>query len=235
MILKQGQGVKDMNQSRYPLNHDPLKFTSQGEVIPYYGTSIISDIKDRGVLPILADLRDRLMDSLYGPDLILMPEDSWHMTIMTLLRQRDRGGDLWPDALKGKDFSEVDSYLKDLVDQVEKPGRIAMRVKDFDTSSLYLEPVDDQMGQLLQDYRDRIAQATGIRHPNHDRYHFHITLAYISSGDFKRESDLETFNQDLTDFLNKRLGVIEFGPPNFVIFNDMLSYHEDLSERGGLY
>ncbi len=41
-----------------------------------------------------------------------------------------------------------------------------------------LLPADDAMEARLRRLRDRLAEVTGIREPDHDRYRFHITLAY---------------------------------------------------------
>lgn len=73
---------------------------------------------------------------------------------------------------------------------------------------------------------------SGIRHPNHTSYKFHITLAYVLEE--YNEEEIVTVDQVCTQLavdLKSQVDYIEIERPVFTIFNDMHHYETDLNKR----
>ena len=111
-----------------------------------------------------------------------------------------------------------------------------MEPEIYKAHRIVLCPADEESGRKLKDYRDTVSAATGIRHPGHDTFRYHISLAYrLQEFSQEEKQEEEAISKELTEVIKKRVAPFCIPAPQFVIFNDMMSYEPDLSKRGKLY
>lgn len=221
------------------INDTVYKFDQEGKPLPYYGNTIISFLnKDKW--PIFNEavkIQDALKDSVFAEWLSFLPTSSLHMTVLTLCREIDRGTKYWPPQIRTDDcFHEIDEALKKIVGMISRVEHIMMEVDYCEVTKIVLKPYRKEDEKKLTDYRNKIAEATGIRHPWHDGFRYHISLDYkIKELDKYQKAVSNELCRELTKRLKKCVMPFKIPAPEFVIFNDMMSYETDLSKRGDLY
>jgi|GEM_PF-1406148 len=222
-----------------PPNDAHLKFTPDGFARPYYGNTIISYLTepDSDVYQASVAVQNEIKASPLADCLVFLPPSSFHFTVLTLCREIDRHGIYWPQYIPGETkFKEIDRILSDKVAQIPYPNHIQMRMVGGTEKHIALEAAGEKDRQKLKNYRDTVAELTGIRHYLHDTFRYHVTLTYINR---KNDQGLLVEKEALRKRLDRIL--IDYNPvfsaPSavFAIFNDMLSYETDLSKRGDLY
>ena len=224
---------------------DPLKFTSTGQVRPYYGNTIIApyDVPEAGeegqaVIQAAQKVQERFKASPLASKLAFLPPSSFHTTIYTLLRVRDRGTARWPKWLSDRyqHFAEVDQAVYDRIADIPVPCDVQMRCEQVTAHKLLLSPATPEDEAKLRGYRDQVAARMEIVEEGHNSYVFHISLSYhlvdLDAEDQRLEQGIAELA--LRDF-QAAIPIFSLPVPRFVIFNDMLSYHEDLKARGDLF
>lgn len=216
------------------------KFDKNLKPIPYYGTTIISYM-NTDEFPIFhaAEWAQNELKkcSFAKTKLAFLPSDSFHMTIESLCREVDRGGPTWPPMIPADArFPQIDATLKEIVDSIPMPEHIMVEVDSCEVTKIVLKPHSAEDAEKLKQYRDQVADKTGIHHPWHDGFRYHITLDYkVFDLNEKEEAERDAVCDVLTAELKKRVAPFEVPKAKFVIFNDMMSYYPDISKRGPLY
>lgn len=216
------------------------KFGKDGIPRPYYGNTVISCIRREQNLQVweAADwVQEQLKKTNFAGNLTFLPKDSFHMTIIPLCRHIDRETDRWPAYIpRDAKFSEIDPILKEKIDALLPLGRACMEVEECQPTKIMLHPVDDASNQVLRTFRDRASKATGIRHPRHDEYRFHISVSYKwKAFTEEQQAECDRVCAELAQVLKERVEPFWVPEPTFMVFNDMLSFHPELSWRGDLF
>ncbi len=90
---------------------------------------------------------------------------------------------------------------------------------------LRLKPANDDTKSALKACRDNLSELTGIRHPTHDEYHFHITLSYkVINLDEEQQAELEQTCLRIEERLNQSFGELTHGAVEFCVFEDMFEF-----------
>ena len=207
------------------------KFFENGDVRTYPGNTVVADVTPTcSAYSVMVSLRQMVIDSGLDKYLILLPTDSYHMTVIRGLNDQVRSSDnYWPKGLaKDTPMTEVDDYITKAVTSVKMPEKIRMKfhqavLNDGDLKVL-LVPADEEQNKILRDYRDAVATAIGLFLPGHDEYRFHITLAYvrvIAEGEdmARMEAMIEEMNRRI-----KGQPDIEITAPYMAYYNDMLAF-----------
>lgn len=161
------------------------KFHEDGTARRYPGNTVIADVVPGiSAYDVMTHLRRMAIEAGFGGDMILLPEDSYHMTVLRGLNDLVRTDGFWPSALdRNAPMTAVDDYVSAAVAGAGLPGPISMRFdgvivgnEDF---RVRVVPANDEQERTLRAFRDRAADAIGLRLPGHDVYTYHITLAYM--------------------------------------------------------
>lgn len=218
---------------------DKYKFDEQGNVIPYYGNTIISFLnqKEEPMYQASCQVQEQMKKTAFADCLAFLPPSSFHVTIQSLCRVRDKGTPQWPAYIpENIKFGKVDSILKKRVDDIAVPDDIVMIFEECLVNKLVVKPYDKQCQDKLKAYRDQVAEVTEIRHPWHDEFKYHISLNYVVRMlDEKQIDACNSFCRDVTEKLKGEAKPFKLSKAEFVIFNDMFSYETDLGKRGELY
>lgn len=105
------------------------KFEPDGSPRWYPGNTVIADVTagSSGYVA-MTRVREMALASGIGDTLILLPEDSYHMTVLRGLNDQVRTDAFWPAALpKDAPMSAVDDYVSRAVARVPMPGPARMR------------------------------------------------------------------------------------------------------------
>ncbi|MBR2634546.1 MAG: DUF1868 domain-containing protein [Clostridia bacterium] len=206
------------------------KFYEDGSVRRYPGNTVVADVTpESAAYEVMLHLRKRVLEEGLDSHLILLPEDSYHMTVIRGLNDQVRSDEFWPARLpKDLPMDEVDDYISAAVASAAMPGRIRMRfdcVKCGKSCMVArLLPADEKQEKILLDFRDAVADAIGLRLPGHDSYHFHISLGYTrivpeGEDEVRLQRLLEEFNAYL-----KTQPPFETTPPYMAYYNDMMAF-----------
>ncbi len=180
----------------------------------------------------MCTVRARLLETGLAPLFILLPEDSYHMTVLRGLNDRVRDDAFWPPALpKDAPFAQADDYVARGIASVPNPGPIRMafdRVHvDAADLRVRLKPADPLQAKVLREYRDKAADALGLRLPGHDAYTYHMTLAYTRF--LPDEAQAERLRQwvKAMDALLSEQPSFETDAPYMAYYADMLFFSPD--------
>ena len=214
-----------------------FKFHENGTAACYPGNTVIADVRPGNpAYDVMAACLRMLREAELSDLFICLPEDSYHMTVIRGVNDRVRSKQYWPEALdEGAPMKEADAYMRAAVERVAGIGNIRMR---FDCAAITAEdfrirltPADGAQAQVLERYRDAVADSVGLRLPGHDAYRYHITPAYTWR--LPDEVQAERIGK-LADRMNEMLkvqGEVLLDPPHFAWYRDMLSFSDRPIER----
>ena len=214
------------------------KFYEDGKIRRYPGNTVVADVTPGcRAYDVMTHLRQMVIDAGFDNELILLPEDSYHMTVFRGLNDQVRTDSHWPARLsKETPMEAVDDYISAAVASAVVPGPARMRFDKVSWSNncciICLVPADDAQKETLLAFRDRAADAVGLKLPGHDEYVFHISLGYtriIVEG--KREEERLALIEKMNRYIATQ-PVFETGVPYMAYYDDMLKFSPVRIPRG---
>lgn len=169
-----------------------IKYHEDGTVRTYPGNTVVAALTPgSGGYEVMAQLRQMVVQAKMESHVILLPPDSFHMTVISGLNDQVRKDTHWPSALpKEIPMEQVDDYISAAVERVGLPGPARMKFHRVHFSKncmvVRLKPADEEQERILRTFRDQVAREVGLKLPGHDDYHFHSSLGYtwvIPEGD----------------------------------------------------
>lgn len=174
----------------------------------------------------LAELRERLRGLPWGQRFAFTDLESLHMTLFQGVIETQREPQYWPhDLAVDTPIDTVTDYFADRLEDFSGPGPFAMRIAEVTPLGLMLTGATDADEATARAWRDGLVGPFDHRTPGHDAYTFHVTLAYII--DWLPDAMLSDYRQalaELTEEFQRRIPVLELGPPAFCTFSDMNSF-----------
>ena len=213
---------------KYP-NGVPNKFDPDGNVQHFPGNTIISHLSNSSDLySSLLGLYGKLKESPLSHLYTLLPPSSWHMTVFEGVVDKIRNPDHWPsdlalDASLEDCTALFETKLSSFDLQTPFPYKLSItgfnRLKNGISLAIKPHAADNE---ALRGLRDRLADRLQLRVPNHDRYGFHIGVAYF----LRHLTDDQ--KAELTNLLSENLKDMpkefELGAPEFCTFEDMFAF-----------
>ena len=205
------------------------KFHPDGSVRTFPGNTVISFVPaDSHIYREAVWAQNQLRPLPFAHKFGFLPPSSFHMTVFELLCDQVRRSERWSAQLPlDMTLGETDTFFINTVPPVPRPASLRMHYAYLDPIScaLYLEAADVETTNALRRYREQLAQATGIRFPDHDRYQFHISLAYrlIELSD-EEQTELDALLARLDQRLQQSFGLFEAPPPTLTFFDDMFDF-----------
>lgn len=215
------------------------KFAADGRVLPFAGNTIICHLPQQGAgseaFDALLDVYRALPGEPWARKVTALPPSSYHMTIFGGANDKARRYPLWPAGLPlDMPMADCDRILGERLRAFrlgDEAGPYRMRVNmeappaSETPLTVRLLPADDAMEARLRRLRDRLAEVTGIREPDHDRYRFHITLAYQVAPLTPEEED--AWRRSLAAWkamIARRAPIITLGNPEYCLLKDMFAF-----------
>lgn len=210
--------------------HVGQKFNQNGSMCDFAGNSIICPVPAcSATMRKLTQLRNTIARETWQSHYAFLPSSSYHMTVFDLICDQVREPEYWTRAL-GLDSTlpEIDTFVIDRWLTLAPPPVLIMRFQALvigEMVTILLKPDDDQVNAQLHAYRNLLAEAFEIRHPNHDNYVFHITLAYgITHLAGEEKKAVEEKMQLWNEVLRKDLVLIDLLPPRLTFFQNMTHF-----------
>lgn len=203
------------------------KFYEDGRARRYPGNTVVADVTPGcSAYKVMVHLGRMVSDADLLDHYILLPSDSYHMTVIRGLNDQVRTDEFWPKALpKNAPMEIVDDYVSEAISRAGLPGPVRMK---FDTVSINascavanLIPADDEQNRMIRDFRDRAAAEIGLFLPKHDTYKFHISLAYTRI--VPEAERVEALRTEMDRYISEQSEFITTAP-YMAYYNDMLAF-----------
>ena len=208
------------------------KFHADGTFRTFRGNSVVCPIDlDAPQVELLRGVQRRSREQPFGPLLAQLPPESFHMTAFDLVCEQVREPAKWTselpldepleqaDAWMAEQLRPLRLWAADLTVRFERIGPI------HTTLHAVVVPADAATRDALSAFREAAAEATGVRHPNHDHYAFHVSLAYLlyeMTDDEQRAFD--RFATGEAERLRGSFGELRLGFPELVFFDTMAEF-----------
>ena len=212
----------------YTLKGAENKFDDRGNPLPFPGCTIICNI------PLNTNLSDQIISlqkniENFNPEktYFYLPPSSFHMTLFDCCNFNTKNTNYWPSDI------DPDMGYKDIAIELNKriqnyifPEEFNLKIKMFFGGySIILEPYSEKDEKILRNCRDELSSLLKIKFENHQRYTFHITLAYILRELNQIEiKNLIEFNKQLSFDFSRKFSKITFKKPEMCTFKDMLEF-----------
>lgn len=217
------------------------KFDGDGRPRRFRGNSIICPLPpDAPQIAVLGRVMERFRAGIFARCFTELPRSSHHMTVFDLVCEQIRRPERWSSRMPlDLPLEEVDATFEGWLGPLKPwPSVLRMRFDDAGPSDvtfhLRLSPADAATRDSLAAFREAVSAATGVRHPVHDRYRFHLSLAYqrvwMSPGERRV---FEALMDELETELGRGFGELVLGPPQLVLFDDMFAFPTQRSGTGG--
>ena len=203
------------------------KFYLDGSVRRYPGNTVVADVTPEcPAYEVMQTVRKMWEESGLAHHYTLLPEDSYHMTVIRGLNHQVRKEGFWPEGLdKNAPMTEVDDYVSAAIAASRLPQGARMRFREIYASRscviVKLDPADAEQDRILRSFRDRAAEKIGLYLPKHESYTFHISLAYtltVPTGE--EDTALQALKKRINDYLATA--------PEFVTSEPYMAYYDDM-------
>ena len=212
----------------YTLKGAENKFDDKGTPLPFPGCTIICNI------PLNSHLSDQIIFfqkkmKNFNPEqtYFYLPPSSFHMTLFDCCNLNTKNTKYWPtDIDPDMDYKNIAIELNKRIQNYIFPEELNLKLKIFFGGySIVLEPFSEKDEKILKNCRDELSSLLKIKFENHQRYTFHITLAYILRELNQIEiKNLIEFNKQLSFDFSKKFPKITFTKPEMCTFKNMLEF-----------
>lgn len=207
------------------------KYDAQGKARLFPGHTIVCHLNQPGpTFTALTEIVAQLRTQVGTRNITWTPPASYHMTVFDGVTNEGRRPGDWPHMLPlDASLEECNRYVGERLRKFDLGLDLPIRMVPDESQAVYtntqfpLRPIDAAENKRLRDLRDRLVQATGIRHASHDSYGFHSTFGYyIRQFDtLAEERRYQALWLEAIRELRRRVPVIELGAPEFCLFDSM--------------
>lgn len=233
-----------MHNTQHYTHEVGRKFEADGSARMFPGNTVLCFVEPQSPIGRAATaFGTEIGQQPWGAKWAMLPPSSFHMTVMDLLCDQVRSPKRWSSQLVlDADLRDTDVFFGARVPALPVPQQLVMRVDAIDSRDgilVMLEPAEAATDKALREHREALAQATGVRAPDHDTYRFHISIAYrLIVLDEAEEASLAALCGAWEGRLRAAGGRIELGAPELCFFDDMtrfvpLAERHELRSRGG--
>jgi len=206
-----------------------VRYDASGNFLPEPGNTIVCHLQRRSASETaLLHLRERML-TLPGADgLAFTPASSLHMTLFQGVIDSRRQHPYWPADIPLKTgIDDMTRRFMTRLDGFDGSGPFKVKAVEVTPTGIRVEGVTEADAQVMQAWRDQLADTFGYRHPDHETYVFHITFAYVIRGlPDASAPQWQRFLDEGLVLLQREAPVIELREPAFCRFRDMKHFEE---------
>jgi hypothetical protein len=212
-----------------PIPHHGIRYDSSGRFLTERGNTVVCHLVEGSEsAAAILEARTRYTTMPAADKLAFTAPSSLHMTLFQGIIETRRALPYWPGDVPVE--TPVDDMTGIFMDRLAhfRPGKaFAVEVKHATPLGLVVDGVTDGDRAVLRDWRNRLADLLGYRHPDHETYAFHITFAYmIERFDDETLAAWFPFLEEVAADIRRRAPVIELRAPAFCAFDDMNHFEE---------
>lgn len=217
------------NLTSDPIPHLGRRYDAFGTFLTERGNTVVCHlVEESESARVILEARAQFMAMPGAEKLAFTAPSSLHMTLFQGIIESRRALPFWPEDVALE--TPVDDMTAIFIDRLArfKPGEaFAVEVTHATPNGLAVDGVSKRDRAVLKDWRDRLADLLGYRHPDHETYGFHITFAYlIERFDDATMASWLTFLENVAQDIRRRSPVIELRAPAFCAFDDMNHFEE---------
>ena len=146
------------------------KFNHEGGMNHFPGNTIVSNLyEDPAVMDVIHRIQEGYRSLPFAYKYHLMPEGSIHMTVFELLCHYNRTPECWAkDLLLDAAVEETDVFFHQRLQSLEMIQGFQMKPISVKGTNLSVIPSSENVRVTLENFRNLLAEVTGVRFPNHD-------------------------------------------------------------------
>lgn len=212
-----------------PSRHFGRRYDASGRFLPEPGNTIVCHlVTGTETERALAEARRRYLAMPEAGQLAFTPLSSLHMTLFQGIIEYRRTEGFWPaDIPLDTSIDDMTAILSQRLQDLAPGPAYRMRVVEALPTGLTLEGATASDRLALKEWRDRLADLFGYRHPDHDDFVFHITFAYVI--DWFSDEALQRWQvmlREVAEDIRRRAPVLDLKAPAFCSFADMNHFEE---------
>lgn len=210
-----------------PPRHLNARFDEIGKFLPLAGNTIVCHLTQGSATQrAVIQVREALKSMPYGDHFAYTPISSLHMTVLQGITDDGRTKDCWPAGLPlDASVEETTSYFLERLEDFPKAPHLRMKPIEVTPLGLVLTGATSGDESAIRSLRDDLTRPFEFRHPDHDTYTFHVTLAYLAAW-LPEGAELQYLPAlaDLGAALAAEIDVMELDRPAFCTFDDMTEF-----------
>lgn len=212
-----------------PIPHLGIRYDTSGRFLTERGNTVVCHlVAGSESAAAILEARTRYTTMPGADKLAFTAPASLHMTLFQGIIETRRALPYWPgDVPVETPVDDMTGIFMDRLAHFRAGQAFAVEVKHATPLGLVVDGVSDGDRAVLRDWRNRLADLLGYRHPDHETYAFHITFAYmIERFDDAMLSAWIPFLEEVAADIRRRAPVIELRAPAFCAFDDMNHFEE---------
>lgn len=208
------------------------RYNADGVFLPEPGNTVVCNVQpDTATQAVLLDIHQRFRNRPDGRKLAFTAAESLHMTLLDGVIMSRRLPEHWPAGIAvDTPLIDMDALFLERLGPFTAGPHFNVEAVEVRPTGLAVDGVTAEDRKIMRDWRDRLSDLLGFRHPNHDTYAFHLTMAYPIA--WLDDADLPAwqalFDQALAD-IRQRAPVLELRAPAFCHYDDMNLFNELLA------
>jgi hypothetical protein len=212
-----------------PPPHLGQRFSRDGYFLPEPGNTVVCHLVDGSpAQAAMIAVRERMMAMPEADRLLFTPISSLHMTLFQGIIEYRRKLPYWPETMPLDTAIEAMTvHYQTRLQGFEARSPFKVRVTALDPTGFTVVGATEADEHALRDWREALAEIFGYRHPDHEDYRFHITLAYVM--DWLPDHAIPAWDGLLKDCLQtviRHAPDFDLQPPAFCSFADMNHFEE---------
>lgn len=227
--LPQHLRFASLSQSAGPIPHLGRRYDTSGTFLTERGNTVVCHLVEHTeTAAVIHDVRARYLDMPGAKKLAFTAPSSLHMTLFQGIIETWRMRPYWPaDVPVETPVDDMTGIFMDRLAAFRAGEAFEVEVTHATPNGLTLAGATERDRNILQDWRNRLADLMGYRHPDHETYVFHITFAYmIERFDDHEMAAWVPFLDDVACAIRQRAPIIELRAPAFCAFEDMNHFEE---------
>ncbi|UJF17987.1 DUF1868 domain-containing protein [Vibrio sp. SS-MA-C1-2] len=218
------------------INYAPavdFKFHKDGTVRTFKGNTFLCHLdQTTETYKTVVWAQEQLKAMKCADNYAFLPTSSFHMTVFEGLCDQVRDeADLWSSKLTNTlSIEETTEIFKEWISDIKTPRHFELVFDAVVNTAnggtlLRIKPANNETTQAITACREKISEATGIRHAVHDEYFFHVTLSYkIVHLDDVEQQELADTCQRITERLQQEFGTVRHNEVEYCYFDNMFKF-----------
>ncbi|CAN7313646.1 DUF1868 domain-containing protein [Devosia sp. LjRoot3] len=210
-------------------SHLGTRYDEAGTFLSDPGNTVVCHLQpETATEEALFDARQRYLGMADAQNLAFTAPESLHMTLFQGVLGRRRASPYWPENLPlDTPVPDVTALLLQRLEGFAEGPDFAVELVQAVPTGLIVDGVSEADRKAMAEWRNRFADLFGYRHPDHERYQFHITFAYpIRWIADERLPAWAMMLDEVTEDIRARAPVLELRAPAFCVFEDMNFFDE---------
>ena len=215
--------------------HLGTRYDTAGNFLPEPGNTVVCHLVSGSATErALTSARERYQAMPDARKLAFTPVNSYHMTLFQGITEGRRMLPYWPsDMASDAPIEAMTAHYLERLAEFEPAAPFAVELVEALPTGLIVAGATVADRHAMAEWRNRFAEAFGYRHPDHDNYELHITMAYMI--DWLDDAAIPVWTAMLNDVaaeIRAEAPVLELRAPAFCSFADMNWFEERIVFAG---